>query len=269
MQERSSFSYHEDMPVSVSPPSESTGRLPRPLTTLIGRDDDVVAILRMLARDDSRLLTLIGPGGIGKTRLSIRIAETADMFPGGIWFVPLATVTDPELVFPAIVAATGAIRNDSQSELENLATHLRDSRTLIVLDNFEQVVDAGSILASMIAACPALTLLVTSRTRLNLTFERVYAVPPLELVPALNRANLAELSHSAAIRLFVERARDRLPQFTLTEQNAPVVAAICHRLDGLPLGIELAAARLTALSPKEILDRLDERLGLLADGARD
>jgi predicted ATPase len=223
----------------------------------------------MLGMAEIQLLTLTGPGGVGKTRLATRVAESVDGFPDGIWFVPLSTIIDPTLVVPAIVSATGAISNPGLTATENLVAHLRNASALLVLDNLEQVIEAGPLLASVVAACPSLKAFVTSRGSFNVSGERVFTVPPLATPDPGRRQTLSEIADSESIRLFVERARARRPDFAITERNAPTVAEICRRLDGLPLGIELAAARLTTLSPQELLDRLDPRLALLADGARD
>jgi predicted ATPase/DNA-binding CsgD family transcriptional regulator len=216
------------------------------------------------------LVTLTGPGGVGKTRLALRVAaEVADDFPNGVAFVGLAPIADAGLVLPTIAQVLGVLETGEEPLSERLAAYLRDKRLLLVLDNFEQVLDAAPRIADLLASCHELAALVTSRERLRLSGEREHPVPPLGL-PAAGEATPVEvLADSEAMRLFVERAQAIKPDFALTESVAPAVAGICRRLDGLPLAIELAAARVKMLPPSTLLARLERALPLLIGGGRD
>jgi predicted ATPase/DNA-binding NarL/FixJ family response regulator len=246
--------------------------LPASPTPLVGREEELASVVQMLRRPDVRLLTLIGPPGIGKTRLSIQAASTLlDTFPHGLFFVPLAPITDPDLVIPTIAQVVGAKEVSGQPLLKTLQAYLKDKGALLLLDNFEQVLEAGPLLAELLAACLALKVLVTSRELLHLYGEHGYPVPPLP-VPSLRDSgkppDLEALSRYEAVVLFVQRAQSVNPNFQLTDHNASPVAEICLRLDGLPLAIELAAARSLVLPPEELLGRLDSRFKLLTGGAR-
>jgi predicted ATPase/class 3 adenylate cyclase len=239
--------------------------LPARLTSFVGRAE-VEAVVRRL--ESGRLVTLTGPGGTGKTRLAVEVATAvADRFADGTWFVPLETITEPELVPSEVVAAMG-IGSGPDAPLERLLARLEDQTTLLVLDNLEQVTDAGPILTSILARCPGVSMLCTSRIALSVYGEQEFPVPTLTL-PAAGTADLATVATSEAVRLFVDRAMAARPDFALGEGNAAAVAEIVHKLDGLPLAIELAAARLKILGVEALRDRLDDRLGLLTGGARD
>ncbi|HET8522385.1 MAG TPA: NB-ARC domain-containing protein, partial [Thermomicrobiales bacterium] len=263
-------------PASLTPlPSRTFGskrNVPLPLTTFVGRRRELAAAAALLVRDDIRLLTLIGPGGVGKTRLALAVAvarTVAADFTSGVIFVPLAPIHDPDLVAPTIAQALGVQEVGGRPLIEGLGASLRDRRLLLVLDNFEQVVTASGMLATLLAVCPFLTILVTSRTRLNISGEQLFPVPALA-VPEINRGlSVDQIGETDAIRLFVERAQRVNPAFALTEGNAGNIAAICHQLEGLPLAIELAAVRTTHVSLVTMATRLEKRLPLLTGGARD
>jgi predicted ATPase/DNA-binding SARP family transcriptional activator len=257
---------------------EPLNNLPAAGAPLIGREREVEEACRHLRHHDVRLLTMTGTGGIGKTRLAIEVAHTLlPVFRFGALFVPLDTIQDHTLVLPAIAQALGLKESGDHPLLESLKASLRGRDLLMVLDNFEQVMEAGPALAQILAACPGLKLLVTSREILHLTLEHDFPVQPLSLPdPSLysDRAPThltpwQDLIGYASIRLFLSRAAAVKPEFALTLDNIAAVAGICRRLDGLPLAIELAAARVRHLAPQSILARLSNRLGLLTGGARD
>jgi predicted ATPase/class 3 adenylate cyclase len=242
--------------------------LPTQLTSFIGRDDQVRAAKQLLSR--SRLLTLTGPGGTGKTRLSLEIAANVlDQFPDGVYFVPLSAIHDPELVPSAIAQALTISITGSRRPIDALLDHLRERRTLLVLDNFEQVLDAAPIATQLLEGSAGLRVLVSSRTVLRVSGEQEFPVPPLGLPDLKALPGLAALSQYEAVRLFIERAVAVKPDFQATNENAPAIAGICERVDGLPLAIELAAARVKLFSPQALLTRLEKSLSALGSGTRD
>ena len=242
--------------------------LPAQPTLFIGRAPQIAAIKELLQRVDVRLVTLVGPGGTGKTRLSLQVAqELLDHFPHGVFFVSLADDTDSNQ-FISRVAQQLEVREGGRPLLENVKDYLRDKRILLVLDNFEQLISAAPVVAELLAASPQLKIITSSRVALKLHGEHEYPVPPLEL-PQTDELTVENLAGNESIILFIERAHASHPSFALTQDNASAVAEICRRLDGLPLALELAAARIKLLPPQAILSRLDDRFKLLTGGARD
>ena len=241
--------------------------LPMQLTSFLGRQREIAGARQLLL--DGRLLTLTGPGGTGKTRLSLQIAADAtDRFPDGIYFVPLGTISQSDLVLPTIAQAVGLV-DPGMHALDRLVEHIGERCFLLVLDNFEQVSDAAPQIAELLARAPKISVLVTSRSPLRVYGEREYPVPPLGVPDPKHLPDFEQLSTYESVALFVERAMAVRPDFAVTSSNAPAVAEICVRLDGLPLAIELAAARVRVLSPHAIMERLGDRLRLLSGGSRD
>ena len=236
----------------------------------MGREREVAEIAALLRRDDVQLLTLTGPGGTGKTRLGLQAAaELLGEFPDGVFFVPLAVISDPALVPTAIAEALG-IREDGERPFsEQLRTTLASKRLLLMLDNVEHVTAAAPFVGELLAACPNLEILATSRIPLRVRAEREYPVSPLGLPRRKPPPSLDQMTQYEAVRLFIERAQAVKPGFFVDNETAPVIAEICWRLDGLPLAIELAAARVRMLSPAALLARLEKRLPMLIGGARD
>jgi predicted ATPase/DNA-binding XRE family transcriptional regulator len=246
----------------ASPTNVLEGTLPNPPTPLVGREKELGQIGDLL-RDGSgvRLLTLTGIGGVGKTRLAMAAAhEAEDLFPDGAAFVALAPLRDPELVIPTIAQALGLREAEARSAAEALHAYLREKRALLVLDNFEHLLGAASGVAGLIEACPRALVLATSRAPLRVRGEREYPVPPLALPPSTHNPTEEEVLETPSGGLFVQRARAASPSFALTAENAPSVAAICWRLAGLPLALELAAAKVRLLEPRALLSRLDQAL---------
>jgi predicted ATPase/class 3 adenylate cyclase len=241
-----------------------------PLTDLIGRDEELSDMVRLLGEDGARLVTITGPGGIGKTRLALEVAaEALDRYSDGVFFVDLSPLTDPALVVPTIAATVGVREVTGQRLHDTLAGSLAEKRLLLVLDNSEHVLAAAGELARLLAACPGVSILTTSREPLHVRGEREFPLQPLALPPAHRLPRIEEMARVPAVSLFVERATASHPEFALTADNASAVAAVCQRLDGLPLAIELATARVKMLPPAALLARLEKRLPLLTGGGRD
>jgi predicted ATPase/DNA-binding CsgD family transcriptional regulator len=281
----------EHPPSSASPPPRpkliplvgrnrhGTDSLPHPLTPLLGRETEVAAVRALLHRPGVRLITLTGAGGIGKTRLALQVAtEEGEACPNGVAFVELAAVRDPDLVASTIAQAFAVREGGDRPARERLRAFLRPRAMLLVLDNFEHLMPAAPVISELLTACPDLRVIATSRATLRLSGEHAFPVPPLSLSEksdmrsgVITRSAHSSLpaSHSDAVRLFAERARAIDGDFTLTAQNAAAVAEVCRRLDGLPLAIELAAARIDVLSPPALATRLERRLPLLTGGPRD
>jgi predicted ATPase/class 3 adenylate cyclase len=244
--------------------------LPAQPTALIGREAELATLHEMLVTADARLITLTGPGGTGKTRLALQAAaESLDSFSDGVWFVPLASISDPALIPEAIATALGVRQAPGEQVLSRLTEHLRSRQTLVVLDNLEQVLDAAPLIGRLIDEAPRLVILATSREPLRLRAERELPVAPLPLPGESPRLSPEQALASPAVRLFVERAQAVKPGFALQLSNLADVVAISRRLDGLPLAIELAAARVRILTPATLLARLDQRMAILTGGARD
>jgi predicted ATPase/class 3 adenylate cyclase len=257
--------------------------LPVQLTSFVGRDRELQAVARLLA--ENRLLTLTGPGGTGKTRLALQLAAlVADEHADGIWFVALEPLRDPELVLPTVARTLSVFPRPGESPIDALADSIGERHMLLLLDNFEQVVEAAGDVAGLLRACPGLRVIVTSRAILRIAGEQEYVVPGLpappdtrrlsrveleELPAAVRHPDAAGLDQYEAVRLFVARALAVQPGFAVTNENAPAVAGITARLQGMPLAIELAAARVKLLTPEQILQRLEQQLGILTSAARD
>jgi hypothetical protein len=262
-----------ELPASFPPLKtldERINNLPTQPTPLVGREKELSEISGLLRRPEVRLLT--GPGGTGKTRLGLQVAaELLDEFDSGVFFVALAPISDQELVASAIAGPLGVRESADRTLTEALQDHLRDKELLLLLDNFEQVLEAAPVVGQLLSACPRLKALATSRVALRVYGGHVHAVPPLALpdprrLPAID---IEALSQYESVRLFIERARAAKGDFEVTNESAPAVAEICVRLDGLPLAIELAAARTKILNPQAMLSRIDSRMKLLIGGARD
>jgi predicted ATPase/transcriptional regulator with XRE-family HTH domain len=251
-------------------PTPAWAELPVPLTPLVGREQAARDIVQLLRDGHARLLTLTGPGGIGKTRLAQRVAgDLAEAFPEGVIFVPLASVANPDLVLPTIAQALGVREEPGQELIDLLRAAIGGQRLLLVLDNLEHLRPAAPSIGQLVQALPGITLLVTSRAPLRLRGERLFPVPPLSLPEGQQPADPMELERYAAVQLFVQRVRAARPDFELTPTNAALVAEICERLDGLPLAIELAAARMRVLSLTVLQELLGARLRILKGGPLD
>lgn len=265
-------------PRALSRPAYPVGNVVTPLTRLVGREAAVAAVGGMLTRPDVRLVTLVGPPGIGKSRLAMQVAldmsaprpdSSTTTFSDGVFTVALAPLRDPSLIASAIAVTVGVKELDAASLVESLISHLQDRRLLLVLDNFEHVNAGAPTVARILAACPGLRVLATGRAPLHLSGEHLYLVPPLAL-PGPGMALTADAAlRFSAVELFVERAQAANPTFVLTDDDARIIAEICARVDGVPLSIELVAARSRLLTPAMLLARLDRRLPLLTDGPQD
>ena len=269
------------------PPIRSLDRrpnnLPTQLTSFVGRDAELTEAADLLKT--TRLLTLTGPGGTGKTRLSLQLAaDMAERFPDGIWFVALEPVRDPTLIAPTILTTVGLVESGGRSAREILVEWLAPKEALLVIDNFEQVIDGAPVVADLLRAAPKLSVVVTSRAPLRISGEQEYPVPglpapadvlamsdleKLNLPADARRVDAVGITQYEAVRLFIARAVSVRPDFRVTNENAPAVAGIAARLHGMPLAIELAAARIKLLGPEAILERLEHQLGVLAAGSRD
>lgn len=260
----------DGLPASFPAPrtlDATPNNLPLQLTSFLGRQREVADVLALLA--EHRLVTLTGPGGTGKTRLALQAAaEASDRYSDGVYFVALEPITRPELLLPTVAQAMG-LMDPGAASVDRLAEHFGDRTFLLVLDNFEQVGEGAPLVGELLAKAPRLSVLATSRSPLRVYGEREYPVPPLGLPDPRNLPELEQFTQFEAVALFIERAMAVRPEFRVDSANAPAVAEVCVRLDGLPLAIELAAARVRVLTPQAILDRLSDRLGLLSGGARD
>jgi predicted ATPase/DNA-binding CsgD family transcriptional regulator/uncharacterized protein HemY len=255
----------------IEMPNAFAAMLPVQPTPFIGREKEVDLACALLRREGMRLVTFTGPGGTGKTRMGIEVASRLPgEFSDGVYFVPLAAITDPSLVATSISQVLGVKEAGNRLLIDSLKAHLRDKRMMLVLDNFEQVLDAAPLVSEVLAEAPGLKILATSRERLHVRGEHEYPVPPLTMPPdPAHLPSLERLTQYEALRMFIDRAVALRPDFAVDNANAPAVAEICARLDGLPLAIELAAARIKILSPEAILARLQHRLKLLTGGEKD
>jgi len=279
--------FSSDEPVAASASEPSTGsqqpqrtawdiprleplwKMPTTFTPLIGREQLVTSICTLHSRPEVRLLTLLGTGGVGKSRVAIQVAnEMRNAFADGVCFVPLAKISDPTLVIPAVAQELGIGEKRERTIIEQVKVWLREKQFLLLLDNFEQVVTAAPLIEELYASCLLLKVIVTSRVVLHVQGEQEFPVPPLALPDLRKASEESVLSPSAAVTLFVQRAQSTLPTFQLTQANAHAIAEICVRLDGLPLAIELAAARIKLLPPHSLLARLSQGLQVLGSGAR-
>jgi len=243
-------------------------KLPPQLTSFVGRRREIGEIRQLLMT--SRLVTLTGPGGCGKTRLALQVArESAGQFDDGVFFVSLATTMDPSLVPNAVAQEMGIVEQPNTQLEDTLRSYLVEKQILLLIDNFEHLLEAASLLSDLLSVAPKLTALVTSQEALHLSGEYEYLVPPLSIPDPSSVQSTDDLSKYESVNLFTERAKAVSTHFALTDENAKTIATICSRLDGLPLAIELAAARVKLFTPQQLLERLESRLGMLTGGPRD
>ena len=272
--------HSQDMAVAGFPQPEDGGKQPAgdlslPRNRLIGRDHEVATVQHILLQEQVGLLTLTGPGGIGKTRLAMQVAANLlDHFVDGVYFVALAPIQNPGQLDAAIAQSVGVRETPARSLLESLKEDLRGKQVLLVLDNFEQILTAAAFVGALLATCRRLKVLVTSRAPLHIYGEHEFSVPPLTLpdvkqLATIGQDQVGDQTPFAALQLFCQRAEAVKPDFALTTNNAADVAKICIALDGLPLAIELAAARIKLFSPSALLARLSQRLTLLTGGPHD
>ena len=242
--------------------------IPVSLTSLIGREQEIETLCQLLHRPEVRLVSITGPGGVGKTSLALRVVhDLQDAFVDGVFFVSLAAISDSTLIIPTIAHTLGVIESPNRLLLDSLKEFLRERQALLLLDNFEQIISAAPLLSEMLSACAGLRMLATSREALRLRGEHEFPLSPLALP---DQPSLEILMKYPSVALFVQRAQASQPDFKLTPENASAVTEICARLDGLPLAIELAAARIKLLPPQAMLRQLQESpLQMLTSGARD
>ena len=258
------------LPETENDTSDDYAPLPLPLTTLLGREQELADLSVLVGNAGVRLVTLTGAGGSGKTRLAVEVGTRLQgEFGDGVVFIDLSSLTDAALVPSTIASAVGVRERPGERLLDTLSQVLAPKHLLLITDNFEQVLDAAPDIAALLAVCPHLSVLATSREVLRVRGEHVFPLLPLPLPPSGHQTALDETARIPAVALFIERAIANHPDFALTTDNTLAVAAICRRLDGLPLAIELAAAWINVLPPNELLDRLEQRLLLLTGGSRD
>jgi predicted ATPase/class 3 adenylate cyclase len=258
----------QDFPPPRAVPSAHPTNLPSRLPSLIGRDDDLAQLIDVIARDDVFVVTLVGPGGTGKTSLALALGQQLLFsFSDGVFFVDLSALNDPALVIPAVAQALALKESGGRSLQETVTEHLSKKEMLLILDNLEQVIDSAPEISSLMSSADRLKVVVTSREALRIGGEREFPVAPLSLPRSSDRAE--DIAASSAVELFVARAQEARPDFSLTPELSRDVAAVCRRLDGLPLAIELAAARIKLLSPSALKERLEQSLKVLSSGRRD
>jgi predicted ATPase/DNA-binding XRE family transcriptional regulator len=264
-----SDSYPTRVPLDSSHAILPLWSVPTYLTSLVGREQDIAEVCELLRHSEIRLLTLVGTGGVGKTRLALQVAtEIRTAFADGVCFVPLTSVSDPSLVIPKIAEVLDIHNTGKRPLFEQVKLSLRDRKILLILDNFEQVVVVAPQVEELLASCPAMTVIVTSRAILHLQVEQVYTVFPLALPPPGQLLESEALAQYGAVSLFLQRARRTMHSLHLTTTNLHAIVEICRYLDGLPLAIELAAARVRLLPPQALLSHLKHGLQVLSDGAR-